>query len=83
VKNLDTLTDIRPEILTQSGVNEMREQITFSTLAELRDWLNSFPAAHLETVYPHSGDYIVLEWLPQRMSDGSEVIDVDISTHQK
>lgn len=57
------------------------ERYHFADLAELRDWLNAFKSTDLGTVYPADhADHFTLDWLPQTLSDGSEVINVRIQT---
>jgi hypothetical protein len=56
------------------------ETFTFSTLAELRDWLNRFKDTDLDVVYPADSDYITLTWQESVLSDGSTVENVTITT---
>lgn len=57
------------------------ESYQFTTLAELRDWLNQFKSTDLDAVWIECNDkdYINLRYITHRLSDGSEVTDAVMS----
>ena len=56
------------------------EVFHFSTLDELRIWLNQFKTTDLDIVHPLNSDYITLTWIERPLGDGSLVTDVHITT---
>lgn len=55
------------------------EHFQFSNLHELREWLNDFTVTDLHAAYPQDSDYISLAWITETLTDGSEVINFQIT----
>jgi len=59
---------------------KVADNFSFTNLGELRDWLNQFKTTDLSVVFPDDGGHIDLVWVEEKMSDGSIVNNVRIST---
>ena len=59
---------------------ELIDKYQFSDLADLRDFLNQFKTTDLNAVHPEDGDYFVLDWYEETLSDGSKANNARIVT---
>ena len=55
------------------------ETFSFSDLGQLRDWLNRFKATELNTVHFDNADYMHIDWVEEKLSDGSTVENARIN----
>lgn len=61
-------------------MNTITETFQFKSLEELRDFLNRFKSTELSTILPESANWFVLDWIEERLSDGSLVKNARITT---
>ena len=56
------------------------DRFDFANLKQLRDWLNDFHKIDLEVVFPKDSDWITLDWYEEKLTDGSIVHNINISS---